>query len=130
MLSHVAPLLLFFMAVVDPYVGAQRCAACHAERFHQQSNSHHASALRPILKSTLPKKLMERPLAERDGIRFKYEQTSGGLSVTVQRDNHEAKALLEWAFGSGAQGQTPVGRIEGDFFEHRVSWYERMPGPG
>jgi tetratricopeptide (TPR) repeat protein len=126
----VGPLLLFFMAVADPYVGAQRCAACHSERFAQQSNSHHAGALRPILDSALARKLIERPLAERDGVSFHYEQTTGGLAVTARRGGDEVRAVLEWAFGSGAQGQTPVGRIDGNFFEHRVSWYERVPGPG
>ena len=32
-------------------------------------------------------------------------------------------ALLEWAFGSGVRGITPVGSIDGHYFEHRISWY-------
>jgi Flp pilus assembly protein TadD len=31
--------------------------------------------------------------------------------------------LLEWAFGSGVRGITPVGSIGGSYFEHRISWY-------
>jgi tetratricopeptide (TPR) repeat protein len=30
---------------------------------------------------------------------------------------------LEWAFGAGVRGITPVGSIDGQYFEHRVSWY-------
>lgn len=33
--------------------------------------------------------------------------------------------LLQWAFGAGAQGITPVGTVDGQYIEHRVSWYRR-----
>ncbi len=35
-------------------------------------------------------------------------------------------ATLEWAFGAGAQGSTPVGRVNGQYVEHRFSYYSRI----
>jgi tetratricopeptide (TPR) repeat protein len=43
--------------------------------------------------------------------------------VTVERAGQRASAALEWAFGAGVRGITPVGSIGGGYFEHRVSWY-------
>jgi cytochrome c-type biogenesis protein CcmH/NrfG len=39
------------------------------------------------------------------------------------RAGQRASATLEWAFGAGVRGITPVGSIDGKYFEHRVSWY-------
>src|SRR5262249_24781590 len=38
-------------------------------------------------------------------------------------------ALLEWAFGAGAQGITPVGRLDGRYMEHRISYYTAPQTP-
>ena len=45
-----------------------------------------------------------------------------------RKETLELDALLEWAFGAGAQAITPVGRHSGRYFEHRISWY-REAGP-
>jgi hypothetical protein len=59
-----------------------------------------------------------------------------------QTHSHHAQALrpiadsplrgigigLEWAFGAGAQGITPVGRLDGQYFENRLSYYARLHG--
>ena len=124
-----APLLLL-LQISEPYAGSERCASCHAEQFRKQSKSHHASALRPILSTDLAEKLVSRPLAERSGPSFDYERAANGLKAITRKDGEEAQALLEWTFGSGAQGQTPVGRADKQFFEHRVSWYQRSAKPG
>lgn len=39
------------------------------------------------------------------------------------------KLILEWAFGAGAQGITPVGRLSsGQYFEYKSSYYTRIHG--
>jgi predicted CXXCH cytochrome family protein len=60
-----------------------------------------------------------------------------------QTQSHHAQALrpiaesplrefamdkIEWAFGAGAQGITPVGRLNGQYFENQLSYYSRLHG--
>lgn len=58
---------------------------------------------------------------------FTYEGDPRGMRVVVSRGGASATALIEWAFGAGAQAITPVGRAGSRYFEHRISWY-REPG--
>ncbi len=60
---------------------------------------------------------------EKNGLRFEYSQAPNGIEVAAERGGQRSEALLEWAFGSGVRGITPVGSIEGHYFEHRISWY-------
>jgi hypothetical protein len=61
--------------------------------------------------------------AESGGFRYEY----GPSSVTVRRNTERVTATLEWAFGAGGHGMTPVGQFEGLFYEHRLSYYA-VPG--
>ncbi|MCI0537570.1 MAG: hypothetical protein L0Z50_20340, partial [Verrucomicrobiales bacterium] len=80
---------------------------------------------------------MEMPLREHGGIRFEYELVPEGLAVAAARyesDNsnillERADAILEWVFGAGSQGLTAVGRTDGRYFEHRVSYFARRNRP-
>lgn len=111
------------------FVGDGACASCHPSHWQRQTASQHAMALQPINDSSLPGLLMARPLRERGGVAYKYEPVDGGLEVTVQLDGASVSALLEWAFGGGIQGITPVGRFDGRYFEHRVSYYAARGNP-
>ncbi len=68
-----------------------------------------------------------RPARERSGVEFAYSPHPNGVAVAITQGPARAEALLEWAFGAGAQAITPVGRRNGVYFEHRLSWY-REPG--
>lgn len=48
-----------------------------------------------------------------------------GTAVEVGRDEgaEPLKAAVTWAFGAGAQAVTPVIERNGEWIEHRVSWY-------
>ena len=83
----------------------------------------------PINDSPLPDLLLARPLRERGGVAYEYEPVDGGLRVTVRIGGVPVSALLEWTFGGGVQGMTPVGRFEGRYFEHRVSYYPERGNP-
>ena len=72
---------------------------------------------------------MERPIRERSGLDYRYEVVDQGLNVTVTQNGSAVSAILEWTFGGGVQGLTPVGRIEGEYFEHRVSYYPARGRP-
>ena len=84
-------------------MGSQACKECHPSEFDRQTRSHHAQALRPIGDSPL-------------------------RSITIDVEGLPEKPVLEWAFGAGAQGITPVGRLGGQYFENQLSYYSRLQG--
>jgi hypothetical protein len=59
---------------------------------------------------------------EQDGYSYQYEADT----VVVSDPASIAKATLSWTFGAGAQGMTPVGFLNGSYFEHRYSWYRSL----
>lgn len=111
------------------FVGDRACAPCHPSQWQRQSATQHAKALLPINDSPLPALLMDRPLRERGGVAYEYEVVDEGLQVTVHKDGAAISAVLEWTFGGGVQGLTAVGRIDGKYFEHRVSYYPARGRP-
>ena len=124
---------LLFLPVLmanSDFAGSGACASCHRSQFERQSQSHHAHSLRPILETRLPALLSERPVAERTGVTYSYLVRENGLLVTAVSPESRVSALLQWAFGAGAQGFTPVGRLPLGFFEHRISWYTERGVPG
>jgi len=94
---------------------AAPCSECHTDVARKQSASHHAAALRPIADSPLPHLF-------RDNGGLTYSLQSGLVLITSTTG---LTATLEWAFGAGAQGITPVGTIDGRAFEHRFSYYPK-----
>ncbi len=126
-----ANLVFATLAAAQPgYVGAAACRPCHPAQFASQANSQHARALRPMGDTDIPERLAAQPLAERSGVSFAYARQPGGLSVTITKADQRVEALFEWAFGSGAQAVTPVGRRRGAFVEHRISYYRASDHAG
>ena len=123
-LTMLTALLSLALAAAD-FAGAVQCAPCHRAQYDKQRLSHHAGSLAPILKSALPRKLAGHTVRESNGLAFTYAMSPNGISVSVARGGEQSSATLEWAFGAGVQGITPVGRIGSRYFEHRVSWYPR-----
>jgi hypothetical protein len=106
------------------YVGAAACAECHKTQYEKQVKSRHAQSLRPIEGSTVAGMLLSAGHSP-DGI-LRYEQRANG--VAVRGDGISEDPAIQWAFGAGAQGITPVGRIGKQYFEHRFSYYSRIQG--
>ena len=75
------------------------------------------------MQSPIAPKLIGHTVQEKSGLRFEYSPALKGIQVIVERAGQSASALLEWAFGAGVRGITPVGSMDGHYFEHRVSWY-------
>ena len=127
----VCALLFSALAAAEPgYVGPAACRPCHPAQFASQANSQHARALRPMRDTDIPERLAAEPLAERSGVNFSYARQAGGLGVTITKADQRLEALFEWAFGSGAQAVTPVGRYRGAFVEHRISYYRASDHAG
>jgi tetratricopeptide (TPR) repeat protein len=123
-------LLLPALAAADRFAGASACAACHPAQFEKQRNSRHAASLARVTESSLAEKLIGQTVREKSGLAFDYSRAPEGVRVTARRGEERSSAVLEWAFGAGAQGITPVGRIGNQFFEHRVSWFTREERAG
>lgn len=51
------------------------------------------------------------------------------MRVRTQMEDRQAEAILQWAFGAGAQAITPVGIADGRYLEHRISWYSAPRAP-
>ncbi len=106
------------------YVGSQACAPCHPSEFGKQSASHHAHSLQLIEGSLLGSALLKAEHSPDN--RLRYEQSAG--KVLVHEEGVPQPVILEWAFGAGAQGSTPIGLWGEQFLEHRFSYYSRMGG--
>ncbi len=101
------------------------CADCHREIFLKQSATHHAHALSRFERSKAAEVLRSVGNLEEDGYSYLYE----GNTVQVSNSDSIARATLAWAFGAGVQGITPVGFLNGSYFEHRYSWYRILNQP-
>lgn len=105
------------------FTGPAACGECHLKQYQSQRASHHALALRPIQDTPLADLLAREPRRDRSGAVFQYRKAPGGVEVSIVRGSASAQMLLEWCFGAGSKGYTPVGRVGGEYVEHRVSWY-------
>ncbi len=118
-----AGLLAAGLGSAAEFTGAASCGECHPKQYQSQSTTHHARALRPIQDTPLADLLTREPLRERSGVIFQYRRAPGGVEVSVVKGSASVRMLLEWCFGAGSQGYTPVGRVGAEYVEHRVSWY-------
>jgi predicted CXXCH cytochrome family protein len=113
------------------YAGSRACNACHPGIYKRQQASNHARSLRP------PKEVIEivsrLPLVQLDqatGAQLELRRRAGGeLELVARKDGVEQALRLQWVFGSGVKGITPVGqRADGQFAESRLSWYASLRG--
>ncbi len=111
------------------YRGSQGCKTCHAEIYARQSASNHAHSLRragmvPELADALPVNRFDRV----SGFTLTLSRDSSGrVLLEAANDADSSRAALEWAFGSGLKGITPIGRTDnGEWVESRLTWYESL----
>jgi hypothetical protein len=101
------------------YVGVAVCGGCHKEEYDRQAASRHARSLQPI-QGSIAHSAMLRVGQSPDG-RLHYD--ADGNEILIREPGVSERIAVEWAFGAGAQGITPVGRLAGQYFEHRFSYY-------
>lgn len=114
------------------YVGAARCAACHAAIVEAQQRSDHARTLRPITDlSELLARLPIRFVDHENSVRYRLERSTAGteMDLVAEKDASLERLHLLWAFGAGRKGVTFFGKTpRGEYVQSRVSWYERIQG--
>lgn len=121
--------LLFALWARSVIAAPTACVACHPGEVQAHAKTAHASALLPVPKSLFAIHLLEgsaarKPLLEAPGgYAFTYRSASNGLVAEAHKDNRSADGLIQWVFGSGRRGQTPLIETGGHYLEHRVSFY-------
>lgn len=109
-----------------PYVGAEACAPCHREIYDAQQAGHHATTFYPgdrIGELPLPDAPLPDPAAPEVSHAFLLDG-HGRHAFEARRGERNVRALIEFAFGSGDRGATPVGVDDaGQVRELRLSHY-------
>ena len=107
------------------FAGSDSCRGCHGEIARKQEASHHARTLRrlreaPQFAAALPFSRLEPAVPAT--LRAAWKE--GALELEARTGENSERLRLEWAFGAGNRGITPVGRTQdGEFVEGRLSWY-------
>jgi hypothetical protein len=113
------------------YAGSEACKGCHSGIYERQTASHHALSLRPARDAQqftegLPVRQMDPISGSTLLIAVNAERRP---QITASKGSEQSSLGLEWAFGSGVKGITPVGRQPGgEFLEGRLSWYSSLSG--
>ncbi|HSU31034.1 MAG TPA: multiheme c-type cytochrome [Bryobacteraceae bacterium] len=121
-IGHTLLIAICLAASVCPaadYVTAAVCGECHKTEYDRQTASRHAHSLQPI-QGSIARTAMLRSAQSPDG-RLHYE--ADGNKILVREPGVSEPVTIDWAFGAGAQGITPVGHLAGQYFEHRFSYY-------
>lgn len=125
-------------ANLTQYVGAQRCAECHAQEAAAHTRSGHARTFSRSKDSVVAKSLCGTAHAATDGYgRFDYYCDADGLLVAQEERFGSRKFPLDFAFGSGDHAVTFL-TLLGDErsaaglvgIEHRYTWFRDRQGLG
>lgn len=108
------------------YVGAAKCAECHAEIGKQQGRSRMAETLHTV-EEYVAKHPLPLPAAvfdERNRVRYRVEQRDGKFELEAKRDREIARTEMAYALGSGKFAVTFVCELGDENYEElRVSYY-------
>lgn len=128
--SHLADPLRFWTHD-SAYAGSEACGSCHQEIYSRQRASNHAASLRPAsevaeLAEGLPRTVHDR---SSDASLTLTRPEASSIRLIATKGAARSTATLEWAFGSGLKGITPLGRTAaGAWIESRLTWYANLQG--
>jgi len=120
-----------FWRQLSESAGSEACKECHSAIYERQATSHHALSLRGA--ADTPQFVSRAPVQQTDpisGSTLLISRAAGDKPRIIAIKGSEQSSLaLDWAFGSGVKGITPVGRqAGGEFIEGRLSWYASLSG--
>ena len=109
------------------YVGAARCAGCHAEIYQSQQTSHHSATLsrgERLRGVPLPKGDLVDP--ENPGVSHRMDRQGDEVRVSSTVGGSAIEAIVDYAIGSGNHGVTMLARDkQGRHRSMRISYYAR-----
>ncbi len=115
-----------------PYVGAVRCAACHAEIYRSLMATKHATTFsRPqdLDRLALPSNPVPDP--GNPQVTHEFKRARGSLEVKTKAREEVQRAVIDYAFGSRDHFMTFVGRDDqGRSRMLRISHYHSPRGSG
>jgi len=104
----------------------EQCSRCHPREAAAHAATRHARALGRASRSLFAEKLPDAPIGEaRGGYLLTYGVQGESLLVEARRGGDSATGVIDWVFGAGQQGQTPLMRVGSNFLEHRISYYPK-----
>ncbi|MFO0890862.1 MAG: tetratricopeptide repeat protein [Isosphaeraceae bacterium] len=113
-----------------PFTGAASCAPCHAAKYQAQQGSHHAGTFHRADEPevlALPGADLADPANPR--VAHRLERVDGRLRHETRTPGRLYQAVIDYAFGSGDRGKTPVGHDpSGEQFERLSVYHERSAG--
>src|SRR5262245_54811335 len=104
-------------------MAADTCASCHPKQAEAFAKTGHRNALHRV---SHQEPIAGLKFAERDGTWYDYETFP---DVRIHRGGAMFPIQLEWAFGNGKYGVTYIGRLENQWFEHRLSYFSDSRKP-
>lgn len=110
------------------FAGSAACAKCHAEIAAEHSASNHAHTLRPAEAAEATGDLPAPLWIQDPDLPLAYQITKriGKLGTEAQVGSETLWQPADWAFGTGTQGMTLVGRAaDGRYVESPLSFYRR-----
>jgi hypothetical protein len=117
---------LLWVLYCGPAIAAP-CESCHPLETKAYAQTRMASAMLPVLESAFAQNIEKLALHESNGgYQFLYKKNASNLTVISFRGSDAARGTIDWVLGSGAQGQTPIVKSGGTFFESRVSFFPKL----
>jgi tetratricopeptide (TPR) repeat protein len=114
----------------SPYLGEMRCAPCHSGIFREQHASRHARTY--VHREQYPSlPFPDRPIADpgNSQVTHDFQKTPDALEVHTKLGGQVFRAVVDYVFGSGDRGLTPVIHdAQGRYFEARMSYYHEPVG--
>lgn len=114
-----------------PYVGAAKCARCHRANFDLQQHSRHGRTFCTAQRISGLAFLPAKPVADPGNheVTHAYRRVDDHVEVQTQVGDRVVRTIVDYAFGSGDRGLTPVGHDEKNhLFESRLSYYSHHGG--
>lgn len=116
----------------SPFIGAKACAQCHSANYATQQSSRHAATYHPSWKGLKFLPPLEKPIVDPENpqVAHALADKDGNTQWQEFQDGEKpSTAILEFVFGSGSVGATPVGRdTDGQYREMRLSYYHKING--
>ena len=108
----------------EDFVGSAVCAQCHSDVYASQKNTRMAQTSTPAVDSQLLRADDKDKVEFAQGpYTYQIAHTSQGETYSVTDSKQSITEILNWAFGTGNNGQSYLFNHGGNLYEARMSYY-------